>query len=110
MKHILNTSECSGDATSPSTRSQSGDGSASDLADVWEGELSHSGMRITFRNLEYLVRNRSNRSEKLPILKGVSGFYLPAEMAAVMGPSGSGRLLGRHIFLRLLLLRLNPAY
>ena len=54
---------------SPSARSQSmGDVSTSDMADVWEGELSHSGMRITFRNLEYLVRNRSNRSEKLPIL------------------------------------------
>ena len=63
---------------------------SSTVSDVWEGELSHSGMRITFKELEYLVRNRSNKSEKLPILRCISGFYLPAEMSAVMGPSGSG--------------------
>ena len=63
---------------------------SSTVSDVWEGELSHSGMRITFKELEYLVRNRSNKSEKLPILRCILGFYLPAEMSAVMGPSGSG--------------------
>lgn len=63
---------------------------SSTVSDVWEGELSHSGMRITFKELEYWVRNRSNKSEKLPILRCISGFYLPAEMSAVMGPSGSG--------------------
>ena len=64
---------------------------SSTVSDVWEGELSHSGMRITFKELEYWVRNRSNKSEKLPILRCISGFYLPAEMSAVMGPSGSGK-------------------
>lgn len=61
-----------------------------EAADSWDNELTHRGMRITFRDLRYVVRNRANKSEKLSILKGISGFYLPAEMAAVMGPSGSG--------------------
>lgn len=73
-------------------RQHSNEGS-SVAGDVWEGELSHVGMRITFQNLDYFVRNRSNRSEKLPILRSISGFYLPAEMSAVMGPSGSGKSL-----------------
>lgn len=65
--------------------------SSAQISDVWEAELSHSGMRITFQNLEYLVRNRQKRMEKLPILRNISGFYLPSEMSAVMGPSGSGQ-------------------
>lgn len=62
-----------------------------DPADNWEPDIQHLGMRIAFRDLEYVVRNKSNRSKKLSILRSISGFYLPAEMAAVMGPSGSGQ-------------------
>ena len=58
--------------------------------DEWEREIKHRGMRITFQNLTYMVQNRANKSEKLAILKGISGYYLSGEMAAVMGPSGSG--------------------
>ena len=47
-------------------------------------------MRIIFKDLTYVVRNQANKNEKLALLKGISGFYLPGEMAAVMGPSGSG--------------------
>ena len=50
-------------------------------------------MRIIFKDLTYLVRNQANKNEKLALLKGISGFYRPGEMAAVMGPSGSGNLL-----------------
>jgi ABC-type lipoprotein export system ATPase subunit len=42
------------------------------------------------QNLDYVVQNRARKSEKLAILKNLSGFFQPAEMAAVMGPSGSG--------------------
>lgn len=55
--------------------------------------LSNLGMRIVFQDLTYLVRNQANKSEKLALLKQVSGYYIPGEMAAVMGPSGSGTRL-----------------
>ena len=66
------------------------DAALADAVDEWEQDKKHRGMRVTFQNLEYIVRNRAKRTEKLAILKGIAGFYLPAEMAAVMGPSGSG--------------------
>ena len=70
--------------------STAGDAALADAVDEWEQDRKHRGMRVTFQNLEYVVRNRAKRTEKLAILKGIAGFYLPAEMAAVMGPSGSG--------------------
>ena len=42
------------------------------------------------QDLYYIVRNQANKREKLAILTGVSGHFNPGEMAAVMGPSGSG--------------------
>ena len=53
-------------------------------------ETGQMGMRIVFHELTYLVKNRANSNEKLALLKQISGYYLPGEMAAVMGPSGSG--------------------
>lgn len=49
-----------------------------------------SGTRVTFQDVDYIVKNQANRKEKLKILSQVSGFFNPGEMAAVMGPSGSG--------------------
>ena len=48
------------------------------------------GTRVTFQDVDYLVRNRANRKQKIKILCQVSGFFNPGEMVAVMGPSGSG--------------------
>ncbi len=44
------------------------------------------GMQDVF----YIVKNQANKREKLAILHGISGFFNPGEMSAVMGPSGSG--------------------
>ncbi len=41
--------------------------------------------------MTYTVRKRAARHAKLDILRRVSGFFEPAQMAAVMGPSGSGK-------------------
>ena len=45
------------------------------------------------QDVYYIVKNQANKREKLSILSGVSGFFNPGEMAAVMGPSGSGAAL-----------------
>ena len=45
---------------------------------------------LMWQDVYYIVKNRANRAEKLSILSGVSGYFSPGEMAAVMGPSGSG--------------------
>ena len=52
--------------------------------------VHHSGTRVTFQDVDYFVKNQANSKEKLKILSQVSGFFNPGEMAAVMGPSGSG--------------------
>ena len=52
--------------------------------------IFHSGTRVTFQDVDYIVKNQANSKEKLNILSQVSGFFNPGEMAAVMGPSGSG--------------------
>ena len=44
------------------------------------------------QDVSYAVKDRRNRRGRLTILQGVSGFFSPGEMAAVMGPSGSGDL------------------
>ena len=56
--------------------------------------LPYQGTRVTFQDVEYIVRNQANRREKLKILSQVSGYFNPGEMAAVMGPSGSGNSQG----------------
>lgn len=38
----------------------------------------------------YIVKDRAGRRSKSTILQGVSGYLKPGEMAAIMGPSGSG--------------------
>lgn len=45
-----------------------------------------SGMQITFRNLVYRVKNKQNKKEDTEILHGLSGFFNPSQMTAVMGP------------------------
>lgn len=45
-----------------------------------------TGMQITFRNLVYQVRNKQNKKEETEILHGLSGFFNPSQMTAVMGP------------------------
>ena len=55
-----------------------------DLTDV-EAE-SCTGMRITFRKLVYDVKNKQDKKQKLTILHGISGFFNPSQMTAVMGP------------------------
>ena len=45
-----------------------------------------TGMRITFRNLVYDVQNKQDKKQKLTILHGLSGFFNPSQMTAVMGP------------------------
>lgn len=47
---------------------------------------SGSGMQITFRNLVYQVTNKQNKKEETEILHGLSGFFNPSQMTAVMGP------------------------
>ena len=45
-----------------------------------------TGMRITFHNLVYDVQNKQDKKQKLTILHGLSGFFNPSQMTAVMGP------------------------
>ena len=55
--------------------------------EVNDGQQDSSlGMRITFHNLVYDVRNKQNKKERLTILHGLSGFFNPSQMTAVMGP------------------------
>lgn len=47
-------------------------------------------MSLDLQDVFYIVKNQADKRSKLAILKGISGFFNPGEMAAVMGPSGSG--------------------
>ncbi|KAK9804269.1 hypothetical protein WJX72_004137 [[Myrmecia] bisecta] len=66
-------------------------GSAPSAALEEDDVFQSHGMRITFQHLIYQVRNRANKTEKISILKDVSGFLNPSQMTAVMGPSGCGK-------------------
>ncbi|GLC42438.1 hypothetical protein PLESTF_000812600 [Pleodorina starrii] len=50
-----------------------------------------TSLRILFKDLSYTVDSNSKRGEKVQLLKGVSGYFEPSQMTAVMGPSGSGK-------------------
>ena len=64
------------------------DDAAKDVAvDVPDSDPDLStGVRITFRNLVYDVQNKQDKKQKLTILHGLSGFFNPSQMTAVMGP------------------------
>lgn len=42
------------------------------------------------QDVSYTVINSQNSKEKLTILHSISGYLKPGDMAALMGPSGSG--------------------
>ena len=54
---------------------------------VWQ--CPSSFLRL-LQDVFYIVKNQANKREKLSILSGVSGYFGPGEMTAVMGPTGSG--------------------
>ena len=47
-------------------------------------------MVVRTQGATYQVRNRVDKRQRLSILTDVSAYFSPAEMSAVMGPSGSG--------------------
>ena len=47
-------------------------------------------MLLPSQDVYYIVKNQADKRSKVAILQGVSGYFTPGEMAAVMGPSGSG--------------------
>ena len=55
--------------------------------------------RRSLQDVFYIAKNRADKRSKVSILQGISGFFNPGEMAAVMGPSGSG---GRQSYYSLL--------
>ena len=55
------------------------------------GDWDHQGMHVTFQDVVYTVRHHKDRSQRVNILKGISGAFRPGQMAATMGPSGSGK-------------------
>eukprot|EP00210_Caulerpa_lentillifera_P002676 g2556.t1 len=61
------------------------------FATVGERGFSTKGMPITFEDLSYSVPSNLERGVEVQLLQHISGFFKPAEMAALMGPSGSGK-------------------
>ncbi|EIE26352.1 hypothetical protein COCSUDRAFT_39467 [Coccomyxa subellipsoidea C-169] len=51
----------------------------------------NGGMKVTFKDLNYRVRSNSKRGDCITLLHKVSGFLLPANLTALMGPSGSSK-------------------
>ncbi|CAK0754674.1 hypothetical protein CVIRNUC_002316 [Coccomyxa viridis] len=49
------------------------------------------GMPVAFKDLTYRVQNNNNRREKCTLLHKVSGYFVPGELSALMGPSGSSK-------------------
>ena len=47
-------------------------------------------MAVCAQGATYQVRSRADKRQRLSILTNVSAYFSPAEMSAVMGPSGSG--------------------
>ncbi|KIZ07852.1 hypothetical protein MNEG_0105 [Monoraphidium neglectum] len=50
------------------------------------------GMNVTIKDLTYSVANHaSKKRETINLLTGITGFFEPRAMSALMGPSGSGK-------------------
>eukprot|EP00877_Chromochloris_zofingiensis_P002900 jgi/Chrzof1/12610/Cz07g01030.t1 len=55
---------------------------------------SHRGLFVSFQDVSYTVFVRSSlwkKSFAKELIHGVSGFFRPGQMTALMGPSGSGK-------------------
>jgi ABC-type glutathione transport system ATPase component len=50
------------------------------------------GMLISFRDINYTVKNHNNPKDDIKLLSGVSGYLRPGELVALMGPSGCGKV------------------
>eukprot|EP00884_Botryococcus_braunii_P013710 jgi/Botrbrau1/2233/Bobra.101_2s0061.1 len=59
--------------------------------DSWSLPNAEKGMRVTFQDITYQVQDRGRGKGKITLLHGVSGWFSPLQMTAVMGPSGSGK-------------------
>jgi predicted ABC-type transport system involved in lysophospholipase L1 biosynthesis ATPase subunit len=53
-------------------------------------DLCEPRVPVPVQGVCYQVRNRADKRQRLAILSQVSAYFNPSEMAAVMGPSGSG--------------------
>mmetsp|Transcript_15167 Transcript_15167/g.39028 ORF Transcript_15167/g.39028 Transcript_15167/m.39028 type:complete len:620 (-) Transcript_15167:218-2077(-) len=50
-----------------------------------------SGTTVTFSDLTYSVPGKKKKDDKIAILSGLSGRFIPGRLTALMGPSGSGK-------------------
>ena len=64
------------------------EGSRGTMHGIFRAGTQHA--LLLCQDVYYIVKNRANKAEKLSILAGISGYFSPGEMAAVMGPSGAG--------------------
>lgn len=62
-----------------------------DAADKTVDDLDSTGLRITFEEVTYQVKNSQNKKETINLLQNVSGYFSPGQMSVLMGPSGSGK-------------------
>lgn len=56
----------------------------------------HHGMFVSFKDVTYTVQNGENRKARISLIKSVSGYLPSRELVALMGPSGSGKVLQYH--------------
>jgi hypothetical protein len=55
--------------------------------------LRGAWLHALLQDLSYTVPKPKGRGEQLVILNGISAFFQPGQMAALMGPSGALLLL-----------------
>ncbi|KIZ07841.1 ABC transporter G family protein [Monoraphidium neglectum] len=54
--------------------------------------FAETSMNVTVKDLAYSVAsNTSKRKESITLLSGITGYFEPRAMCALMGPSGSGK-------------------
>ncbi|CAD7705429.1 unnamed protein product [Ostreobium quekettii] len=53
--------------------------------------LVENGVKVAFKDIEYLVPSSKEKGKKTALLKHVGAYLLPSQMTALMGPSGSGK-------------------